>query len=605
MRIAFILAVGCVALSTTSVVAQAPATKQAEPTKPAIGRESLIELALRAEVRGDNAAREGFLQQALQADPDDAAAQWHSGMVWHDGAWLKPSEVAARLAEDRRLIEYRNTRDDYPDTVAGQLELAHWCARHGLHDQQRAHLTRVLELEPNHITARRELGYRWVDGAWLSAEEIAVAGRRAQAAERSLEVWSPKLLKLRDALERRNPRQQEIALERLLEIKDPEAIPALEAVFGAYSEPAALAMLAVISAMPGSDATAALARQAVLSPSETVRVEAADQLCSRPQVEYVPVLLSGIYSPVQSRNELYRFPNGRLLYQHIYYREGMDQHEVQLTETVFERRAGSFAPGRRNAIVASYSLNKLIQTHNYFTRLAAARDEAAANRNAFNAEMTSRASQTLTIATGQVNPANAADWWNWWNDRNEVAFSSADKTLDFRYRYELDLPFSPIVQPWNPRPASSCLVAGTLVSTDAGAKPIEQIRPGDRVLAQDQETGELTYKPVLKTTRRDPVETLCIDAGPAGTLTCSGGHMFWVSGKGWVRARVMEPGIILHTLDGPQEVRSVQVRPNAEVFNLIVADFHSYFVADGRWLTHDNTPQAPTGTIVPGLLAAK
>jgi hypothetical protein len=63
--------------------------------------------------------------------------------------------------------------------------------------------------------------------------------------------------------------------------------------------------------------------------------------------------------------------------------------------------------------------------------------------------------------------------------------------------------------------------------------------------------------------------------------------------------------MILHTLDGPQEVRSVQVRPNAEVFNLIVADFHSYFVADGRWLTHDNTPQAPTDTIVPGLLAAK
>ncbi|MDZ4780638.1 MAG: polymorphic toxin-type HINT domain-containing protein [Planctomycetia bacterium] len=605
MRIALLLgAVSCLGWISTTALGAAPAKKTAPQAKPAIAKENLVELALRAEVRGDREAREEFLKQALQAAPDDAAAHWHAGDVWHDDAWLKPSEVAARLVDDRRLIEYRNTRDGYPDTVAGQLDLAHWCARSGLHDQKRAHLTRVLELNPSHVAARQELGFRWVDGVWLSPEEIAASGRRAALAERSLEMWSPKLLKLRDTLERRSPQQREIARERLLEIREPEAIPALEAVFGAYSEPAALAMLKVIAAMSGSDATAALARQAALSPSDAVRVEAADQLRSRPQVEYVPVLLSGIYSPVQSRSELYRFPDGRLLYQHAYYREGMDQHEVQFTETVFWRRPANFAPGRRNAIVAGYSLKELIQTHNYFTRLAAARDQAAVSQNAYNEEMTVRASQALTTATGQVNPANAADWWNWWSDRNEVALSSADKAVDFRYRYELDVPLSTAVQTWLPR-QSSCLVAGTLVSTDTGATPIEQLRHGDRVLAQDPVTGELTFKPVLKTTHRDPVETLCIDAGNAGSLTCSGGHMFWVAGKGWVRARVMEPGMILHTLDGPHEVRSVKVCPPAEVFNLIVADFHSYFVADGRWLTHDNTPQSPTDTIVPGLLATR
>jgi hypothetical protein len=32
-----------------------------------------------------------------------------------------------------------------------------------------------------------------------------------------------------------------------------------------------------------------------------------------------------------------------------------------------------------------------------------------------------------------------------------------------------------------------------------------------------------------------------------------------------------------------------------------VADFHTYFVGDGRILSHDNTPRNPTNSIVPGL----
>ena len=51
-----------------------------------------------------------------------------------------------------------------------------------------------------------------------------------------------------------------------------------------------------------------------------------------------------------------------------------------------------------------------------------------------------------------------------------------------------------------------CLAAGTPVWTDQGLLAIEKISVGDRVLAQDIETGELGYKPVLRTTTRPLID---------------------------------------------------------------------------------------------------
>ena len=37
-------------------------------------------------------------------------------------------------------------------------------------------------------------------------------------------------------------------------------------------------------------------------------------------------------------------------------------------------------------------------------------------------------------------------------------------------------------------------------------------------------------------------------------------------------------------------------------YNLIVADFDSYFVGDSAILVHDNTPRQPTSAVLPGLV---
>jgi hypothetical protein len=50
-------------------------------------------------------------------------------------------------------------------------------------------------------------------------------------------------------------------------------------------------------------------------------------------------------------------------------------------------------------------------------------------------------------------------------------------------------------------------------------------------------------------------------------------------------------------------VESVEPATNAETYNLVVADFNTYFIGTNGVLVHDNTPRRPTRCIVPGLVA--
>ena len=48
-------------------------------------------------------------------------------------------------------------------------------------------------------------------------------------------------------------------------------------------------------------------------------------------------------------------------------------------------------------------------------------------------------------------------------------------------------------------------------------------------------------------------------------------------------------------------VSRVEEAEFAPTYNLIIADFHTYFVGDGRVMCHDNTVAEPTNALVPGL----
>src|SRR5262245_32359225 len=53
-----------------------------------------------------------------------------------------------------------------------------------------------------------------------------------------------------------------------------------------------------------------------------------------------------------------------------------------------------------------------------------------------------------------------------------------------------------------PAGSGACFVAGTLVLTESGLRPIESIEVGMRVLARSEEGETVAWKPVLRTFRR-------------------------------------------------------------------------------------------------------
>jgi hypothetical protein len=338
-----------------------------------------------------------------------------------------------------------------------------------------------------------------------------------------------------------------------------------------------------------------------------VRELACEKLQNRRPNTYVPALLAELQTPVMSRSQIYRGNGGSLVCRQVMAREGQDQRDVAVLETEYQRIAR--IGGDRDETLAR-ALADLQRT----TML---RDAAISQENTQTMAMNMRVMQVLEASTGEILPPTPQEWWTWWNDENEV-FVPSDKPLRQTYQRDevavVDRPIQPtgptdepprttdeprISQP--PRLTGyDCLAAGTKVWTDLGPIAIEQVRVGDRVLAQDPDTGELAYKPVIGTTIRPASRLVRIDAGQ-DSITTSGGHLYWTSGSGWQKARDVASGAELHSVRGSVRISGVSEAEFAPTYNVIVADFHTYFVGDSLMLCHDNTISNPTNALVPGL----
>jgi len=594
----------------------------------------MVEQALRDEVKDANAHRDGMLHRALEQAPNHAAARWHNGYVRQHNKWVKYDALPDMVADDMRYTAYRIAREKAGETAWDQLVLANWCSQRNLPDQERAHLTKVLDLDTNQAEARRRLGFRWVGGSWLSEQEIAESNGRAKKAAAATKQWAPKLMSIRTGLSRDSLHRREVALERLLAIKDPTAITAIESMLCRYSEEMAEHGIRALAGIKAHEASRALARLAVFSPSEPIRRAAREKLKGREMFGYVPALLSAMGSQIQSRGQLYAAPGGRLVYRHTFVREGQEKNDV----SVFETRYRNTTLSATDPVEIAASGQVLAWQRELDASMKAQSLQLnVAEQNARIQQFNNRVCEVLTAATGEEIESSPEKWWEWWNDRNEV-FYEGDKPVSTSIRgvevayadpfrrevlpsYDPESgppPPTPLVisepvpppRPRRPSPSprpsiarsrSECLVAGTPVWTNTGAVAIERIQAGDMVLSQDPETGELAYKPVLRTTIRRAGPLVRIRADEA-TIRCSGGHPFWVSGTGWVKAREMKLGMPLHAVEGTLQVFSVEQEGNETTYNLIVADFHSYFATDAMILSHDNTIREPTDAIVPGLL---
>ncbi|MCI0357633.1 MAG: HINT domain-containing protein [Planctomycetaceae bacterium] len=563
---------------------------------------SAVREALQREIYGSESARRALLDEAAAQAPEYAPARWQLGYVKDARrGWLKHDEFLKTSKAAWTLARYEREREATPDTIAGHLQLADWCAAEKLADQERAHLMRVIDLNPEHAAARQRLGFVRQGGNWISQQEIARDRSEETARRESLAKWRPLLAEIREGLESRSQQRRTFAAGKLQEIRDASAIPAIEDVFAGAKDEVALLAVAAIAAIEDHAAAQSLAKIAVLWPAEAVREAAAQALAQRTHDAFVPQLVGSMYSPVVSRFVAVNLPRGRIGYRHAFVREGENQQQVMLLDTEYQRIR---VPGGDGRETESRMVEDVGATA---TRL----EQAAAAQNRFTAALNERLAWVLKTATGVDLPADPDAWWTWWNDQNEV-FVAGSKPVSIVQRSRsvamVDRSSADVSGlgggsgGGGSSQAHDCLAAGTPVWTAKGPLAIEQVRVGDLVLSQHAETGELAYKPVLRTTVRPSGKLVKIEAAREDFQT-SGGHLFWVAGQGWTKARNLASGQILHTAEGPAYVKSVETGTEAATYNLVVADFNTYFVGDAKVMSHDNTVRTPTRAVVPGLAA--
>jgi hypothetical protein len=619
---------------------------------------NLLRAALSCELAGRNDDRRVLLMEARAQSPHNAAVRWQLGEVRDGNAnvWLTTSQVEEAAHKDNRLAEYRAKRDAAGSALDEQVALAHWCRKNKLVDEERVHWLAVLQEQPTNPEAAERLKLqRPVGGTLLTPEQVAQFDEHKRKFHKSLQYWwslAAPWQKLLEAGETAPPAEMR---DRVANVSEPSEMLALEKVFWqaagskkSRQHTVALALAEMLRDNPHPAAAKCLATMAAGSDWDDVRGASIQGLKQHPFDHYVPLLLSRLQTLLVTDARFDVNVSGYLITRFSVFREGAfaDFESLSLDSPDAVNRFGPVVDADSPASVwerqlplrltASQRAWVLAETQirlnlaNAQTEAAnreAALGNAVANTNRAISARNARIVAVLNQATGLGLGEEPMKWWTWWwegfNDTYDVS-SQIDKTAGATANtyvmapYVSDASYKPIYRSdvvnkyamqlpsrYSSLAGHSCFAPGTMVWTQLGRRPIEEVKAGDRVLAQNVDTGELAYKPVAATTVRRPGPRIKIGVGKE-TITATPSHPFWVNGKNWQLTKQLEVGCRLHSVSGAAAVDSLEIVETdpsraGYSYNLIVADFHSYFVGEQGVLVHDNTPRQPTSAVVPGL----
>ena len=562
----------------------------------------------------------GSKARPIAADSD--LSRWRSGQVFFDGQWRHIEQIQELVTTDPRWQEYQQRADTLTGSIEGHVELANWCQRNGLHHEEKLHWLYVLQADPHHRAALKGLGLIYYHEQLYPIDQLAKVKEQAKAAQQALKRYKPQFLVLVRATKSGSDVERKAALAELAAVTDPAAIPALAEVtkleFGnadsppnqsetAQKKPIKIklqqAAIKAMSNMKEHVATQRLLEIAILSPYPEIRRSAAEALIPRNKTSYVPFLMSKLASPLEAEFNLSVSPSG----------------VVRLTERIAEigpeadlyrTRFSKYLTKSQHVIDREETQSREIRTkidhqrdRNNAIRKARQTQTKVSKINQHRKQWNNRISEVLQVTTGYNYGDNPQGWWELWRNYNELEYSKDRPTYSHLeheedINYSSDYKFVPVAPP--PVQCVSCFPAGTLVWTQSGSVPIESIQIGDLVLSQDPITGCLDYRPVLNTTVRDPSPTMKLDFNDE-SIVATRGHRFWVIGNGWRMAKHLAAGSQLHGVDSDSDLVSVSEGEKAVAYNLVVGDFHTYFVGKNRLLVHDNGCPRPTTVISPGI----
>lgn len=599
---------------------------------------------LKREFEGQTVDRRALLDSQTATDMH----RWQAGLLKLDDTWL-PVET---LSEDQLNKEYLEKRLEFCNKPNMHLILAHWCVRNDLSEQARAHYFGVLAANPDHLEARKYLGYVWVAGQWVEQAVLASGQLAVQQSLAQLEAWVPEVQEIVSGLQSSNAKRMTQSMLELDRLDIDQALPALEFFAGNIDDDLARPLIRKISAVKSPAACQALVRISLMHSSPAVRQQTSDAIRTYSVHYFVPDLLRMLETQAQVSNRLLIHNNGNIGLETVVTNELQNRKQARRAQrlvnvvakftssssvslntktsgevTLISTHTRNHVPqpidiGRVSG-VSKVNLGGSSSSATYVpmnVQLTAARnlhehgkqqERAVAQRNRGVQEKASNICSLLRATTDAELGDDAESWWSWWRESNERYESNKPTSYAYtqqRQQIAIASHASSSLSRENAHTYDygrrtmgySCLVAGTLVQTASGLKPVETIQIGDFVLSQDVETAQLALKPVLLTTIRPPKDTFEV-VTPYQTIEATGGHNWWVSGEGWVMTRNLLPNMQLHTATGTLTVAELNHNPQEQrTFNLVVDGFHTYFVGPQRVLSYDNTLLEPTLRKVPG-----
>ncbi|UPQ78121.1 HINT domain-containing protein [Flavobacterium azooxidireducens] len=211
-------------------------------------------------------------------------------------------------------------------------------------------------------------------------------------------------------------------------------------------------------------------------------------------------------------------------------------------------------------------------------------------------------SATKKIAEGLErllkNPkATVEDWMDYFKKRKkeDVDEKPIDKALDdieklktaqkmwdeLEYKHLLEIP--PSKKP--------CFLAGTMVKTEKGLVPIEEVMVGQKIYAYNFEIKRTELKSVTQIFRNKTEKFVRIGIKD-DFIEATGQHRFWLPEENrWEMANSLKKGIKLLNSGGKIIIiSSIEVLSEVvDTYNLEVEDHHNYFVGIDEVLTHNKT----------------
>jgi hypothetical protein len=553
---------------------------------------------------------------ALKRDAEAAAKKWEDAADQRDkagdpeGARQNRYQATITRRTGMRKAETVQTRRAHAQAM-DRVRLGNWCEQNGLKADATVEYTLAVHLNPSLEDAWRHLGYIRHEGRWMPPDEAQAARDEARAQASATKQWEPLLKKWKGWLTTKVRRES--AEENFAKVNDPRAIEAVRRVLITGSVDDQTAAVKILSAIERPASTRMLAYLAVFSAFDEIRQTAVATLKTRPSRDYAQDLVNLIHKPATykyqpvlgpgsygvllvdtPRFELersYEAPVAITFSNQFYGYVGYDHNGLPIAVRGAELRTINAEIARGRLDTAEQQVRSIeARTQKFILdaniKAAVAQETMMADireierSNAQTTQINAWAADVLGETQSAPNFKDDEDsWQSWWYDQVGYRYTPPEKVY---ISQQLTNDIAP------PR-LYSCFVAGTPVTTLNGPRPIETIRPGERVLTQSTETGLLGFQPVLTVHRNPPSKTVRLTLDNGEEIVPSVYHRFWLAGKGWALARDLKRGDVLRGLSGRIKITKVTSDAVVPVFNLDVARDHTYFVGKHEYLVHDNT----------------